>query len=114
MKITFDFGRYSTELRHKRKPAYVITKKRIDGHSAKLVSPWKPSSGVTGVCISVDHHAALCLWGRDLTTEQQQLALKVLETIRFGGPIPASVVPHPRRQSEATRRDRSVRLGVMC
>src|ERR1700756_633311 len=34
--LTFDFGRYSTELRKAKKPAYIITKESIGGLSAKI------------------------------------------------------------------------------
>src|SRR5437899_1876992 len=47
--LTFDFGRYSTELRKAKKPAYIVTKESIGGLSAKIVSPRTAGNGITGV-----------------------------------------------------------------
>ena len=60
--LTFDFGRYSTELRHAKKPAYIITKKFIDGRTARVVSPRISGNGITGVLVHLNGHDALCLW----------------------------------------------------
>jgi hypothetical protein len=94
--LTFDFGRYSTELRKAKKPAYAIHEKSIGGHSAKVVSPRTPGNGVTGIYFGkVRDHNSLCVWGKDLSAAQQKLALTIFETIRFGGPMPPSVIPRP-------------------
>jgi hypothetical protein len=93
--LTFDFGRYSTELRHAKKPAYMITKKAIDGRSAKVVTPRTPGNGITGVLVRLDGHDALCLWGKNLSVEQQAMALKMFDTLRFGGPMPQYLIPPP-------------------
>jgi hypothetical protein len=93
--LTFDFGRYSTELRHAKKPAYIITKKFIDGRTARVVSPRTSGNGITGVLVHLDGHDALCLWGKNLSVEQEALAFKIFETLRFGGPMPPSLIPPP-------------------
>jgi len=93
--LTFDFGRYSTELRHAKKPAYIITKKSIDGRSAEVVNPRTSGNGITGVLVRLDGHDALCLWGKNLSLEQQALALKIFDTLRFGGPMPQYLIPPP-------------------
>jgi hypothetical protein len=93
--LTFDSGRYSTELRHAKKPAYIITKKAIDGRSAKVVTPRTPGNGITGVLVRLAGHDALCLWGKNLSSEQQALALKIFDTLRFGGPVPQHLIPPP-------------------
>lgn len=93
--LTFDFGRYSTELRKAKKPAYVISKKRVDKRRAKVVRPQALGSGITGVYVRVSGHEALCLWGKGLTSPQQELVLKMFDTIRFGGPMPPSLIPLP-------------------
>jgi hypothetical protein len=93
--LTFDFGRYSTELRNVKKTAYIITKKRIDGRTAKVVSTRTPGNRMTGVYVRVGGRDALCLWGKDLTSAQEELGLKIFETIRFGGPMPPSLIPPP-------------------
>lgn len=63
--LTFDFGRYSAELRNAKKPAYSVAKKSIGGRTAKVVRPRTPGNGVTGMYVRLDRHDALCLWGKD-------------------------------------------------
>ena len=46
--LTFDFGRYSTELRKAKKPAYIIAKS-LWWISAKVVRPRTAGNGITGV-----------------------------------------------------------------
>jgi len=94
--LTFDFGGYSNPLKEEKKPTYVVIHKSIDGHAAKIVSPRVPSHGITGVYFrNAGNASALTLLGKDLTPSQQELALKVFETLRFGGPPPRYVVPPP-------------------
>ena len=94
--LTFDFGRYSTELRKAKKPAYIITKQSIGGRSAMVVSPRTAGNGITGVYFrKIQGHDELCLWGKDLTAAQQKWALEIFETIHFGGPMPPSIIPPP-------------------
>jgi hypothetical protein len=94
--LKFDFGGYSNPLKEEKKPAYVVVHKSIGGFRAKVVSPRTPGHGITGVYFrDVAHATALCLWGKDLTSTQQELALKIFETIRFGGPPPQYVLPPP-------------------
>jgi len=96
ISLTFDFGRYSTELRKAKKPEYIVTKESIGGLSAKVVRPRTTGNGLTGVYLrKIPGHEELCLWGRDLTAAQQELALKMFETIQFGGPMPPSTIPPP-------------------
>jgi hypothetical protein len=94
--LKFDFGRYSSSLKEAKKPAYVIAHQPIGGFPAKIVSPIAQGHGVTGVYFhSVGRSNALCLWGQELTSKQQELVLKIFETIRFGGTVPQSVIPPP-------------------
>jgi hypothetical protein len=87
ISLTFDFGRYSTELRKVKKPEYIVTKESIGGLSAKVVSPRTTGNGLTGVYFrKIPGHEELCLWGRDLTAAQQELALKMFETISIWRP----------------------------
>src|SRR6266403_1042193 len=82
--------------KEEKKPAYVVAHKSIGGFRAKVVSPRTPGHGITGVYFrNVGLSNALCLFGQDLTSTQQELALKIFETIRFGGPIPRYVLPPP-------------------
>jgi len=94
--LTFDFGGYSNPLKEERKPAYVVIHKSIGGRRAKIVSPRVPGHGITGVYFrNAGNASALTLFGKDLTPTQQELALKIFETLRFGGPPPRYVVPPP-------------------
>jgi len=93
--LTFDYGRYSTELRGLKKPAYTIAKEFVDGRNAKVVKSQTPSNGITGIYVRISPHDALCLWAKDLTSSQQELLLKIFETIRLGGPMPRSFIPMP-------------------
>jgi hypothetical protein len=94
--LTFDFGRYSSSLKEAKKSTHVIAHKSIGGHSAKMVSPKTPGHGITGVYFrNVGDSNALTLFGHDLTSTQQELVLKIFDTLRFGGPVPRYVLPPP-------------------
>lgn len=95
--LTFDFGGYSSGyLKKTKKPAYVIAHVSIGGFPAKIVSPRTPGHGLTAVYFyNVGHSNGLCLWGKDLTSPQQELVLKIFQTLRFGGPVPRYVLPPP-------------------
>jgi hypothetical protein len=96
LTLGFDFGGYSNPLKEEKKPAYAVVHKSIGGFRAKVVSPRTPGHGITGVYFrNVGLSNALCLFGQDLTSTQQELALKIFETIRFGGSIPRYVLPPP-------------------
>jgi hypothetical protein len=96
LTLRFDFGGYSNHLKEEKKPAYVVVHKSIGGFRAKVVSPRTPGRGIIGVYFrNVGLSNALCLFGQDLTSTQQELALKIFETIRFGGPLPRYVIPPP-------------------
>jgi hypothetical protein len=101
LALRFDFGRYSSSLKEAKKPAYVINKESIGGFRAKVVSPRAPGHGITGVYFrDVGRSNALCLFGQDLTSTQQELTLKLFETIRFGGSVPGFVIPPPAPRAE--------------
>jgi hypothetical protein len=94
--LRFDFGEYSNPLKEEKKPAYVVIHAPIGGYRAKIVSPRTPGHGTTGVYFrNVGDSNALTLFGHDLTSTQQELVLKIFETLRFGGPVPRSVLPPP-------------------
>lgn len=99
--LTFDFGGYSSGyLKKAKKPEYVIAHESIGGHSAKIASPKTPGHGITGVYFrDAGHSSELCVFGHDLRSTQQELALKIFETIRFGGPVPRYVNPPPPAKS---------------
>jgi hypothetical protein len=99
--LRFDFGEYSNPLKEEKKPAYVVVHKSIGGLRAKIVSPKTPGHGVTGIFFpSTFGSNKLCLFGQDLTSTQQELALKIFETIRFGGPVPRYFLPPPPPKNE--------------
>lgn len=94
--LKFDYGLYSDPLDRGRKPVYVVIHKFIGRRRARIVSPRKAGHGITGVYIrDVGNSAGLTLWGQNLTSAQQDLALKIFETLRFGGPPPKYVLPPP-------------------
>src|SRR5467141_1829077 len=95
--LRFDFGQDSSGyLKRAKKPAYVIAHESIGGFPAKIASPRTPDHGLTAVYFPhVGHSNGLCLWGKDLTSPQQELVLKIFETIRFGGPMPRYLIPPP-------------------
>jgi hypothetical protein len=94
LTLKFDFGAYSNDLKDTKKPAYIVVHKSIDGFRAKVVSPRTPGHGITAIYFSnVDHKNRLCLWGNDLSATQQELALRIFETIQFGGRGPTYVMP---------------------
>jgi hypothetical protein len=96
--LTFDFGRYSSGyLGDTKKPEYVIIHKPIGGFPAKIASPRTAGHGITGVYFrKVGRSDGLCLYGENLASTQQELALKVFETIRFRRPedVHINVVPY--------------------
>jgi len=96
--LTFDFGRYSSSLKEAKKPAYVIAHDSIGGFPAKIVSPSTPGQGVTGIYFrNVGGSNALCLFGKDLTSTQQELVLKIFNTVRFrrAEDLHLTVIPPP-------------------
>jgi hypothetical protein len=94
--LRFDFGGYSNPLKEEKEPAYVVVHMSIGGFRAKIVSPKTSGHGVTGVYFrNVGQSNRLCLWAKDLTSTQRELALKIFETVRFGGAVPGYVVPPP-------------------
>jgi len=96
VRLRFDYGRYSNGyLKNAKKPVHIVSKRSIGGRSAKVANPRTPGTGLTGVYVKLDGHNALWLWGEDLTSAQQELVLKMFDTLRFGGPIPPYVVPPP-------------------
>lgn len=98
--LTFDFGRYSNTLKKEKKPAYIVTHKSIGGRRAKIVNPRTPGHGIMGVYFrDVGDTAALTLFGHDLTSTQQELVLKIFDTLRFGGPVPRYILPPPPKEN---------------
>jgi hypothetical protein len=95
VRLRFDYGRYSNGYLKNAKREHIVSKRSIDGHSAKVANPRTPGSGLTGVYVKLEGHNALWLWGEGLTRAQQELVLKMFDTLRFGGPMPSYVVPPP-------------------
>ena len=94
--LTFHFGRYSNSLKKEKKPTYAVVHKAVGGLPAKIVSPKMPGHGVTGIYFPRTFGSnKLSLFGEDLTSTQQELVLKIFETIRFGKAVPPAYVPPP-------------------
>ena len=100
--LTFDFGRYSSGyFKNDKPPTHSMAKKHIAGHTAKVVSPRTPGHGTTSAYFPrVAGKDSLCIWGKDLTATQQELVLRMFDTIRFGGPVPPFVTPPPPPNKE--------------
>jgi hypothetical protein len=95
--LRFDLGRYSNPLKEEKKPEYVVVQKSIAGLPARIVSPKTPGHGITGIYFPKTIGSnKLCLFGQDLTSMQQELALKIFETIQFGSAVPP-VLPPPAK-----------------
>jgi hypothetical protein len=84
VELHFDFGQYSNPLDEAQEPSYVVAHENIGGFEAKMVSSRMPGHGVTGIYFrNVTGSNSLCLYGKDLTEEQQELALRIFRTVRF-------------------------------
>src|SRR5262249_23547205 len=78
----FDYGRYSGSL--PTTSDYVVSDTSIDGRRSRIVHPAKSGKGITGAFVShVTPNDSLVIWAKDLSEEQQVLALKILTTLRF-------------------------------
>ena len=97
LTLTFDFGDYSEGyLKKAKEPSYVVAHKSIGGFSAVIASPRTPGKGITGIYFrSAGYSSGLCVFAKDLSFQQQVLALKIFETIRIGGPMPRYILPQP-------------------
>jgi hypothetical protein len=96
--LTFDLGQAAScyLLKETKQPTYIVAHELIAGYAAKLVRPRTPGHGITSVYFcKLAGRDALCLWGKDLTVTQQELVLKIFETIQFGGAMPPYVNPPP-------------------
>lgn len=86
-----EFGEYSDDLQHENPPAYTVIHRSIGGFRARVVSPQTTVHGITGVFFpdvpgkSPLEKDRLCISGRDLTSTQQELVLRIFDTIRFAG-----------------------------
>jgi hypothetical protein len=109
VKLRFDFGGYSNSLKEEKKPAYVVTDKSIGGHRARIVSPRTPGHGITGVYFrNVGDSNALTVFRHDLTSTQQELVLKIFETLQFGGSVPSICCSAAGKERAITRQLSSV------
>ena len=84
IRLESDYGPYSNPLDEQHEPEYSVVQDRIDGLQARIVSPHSPGRGLTGVYFpAVPQGDRFNLYGRDLSSSQQELALKIFRTIRF-------------------------------
>ena len=112
--LRFDFGAHSNPLKEEKKPAYVVLHKSIAGRKARIVSSRTPGQGITGVYFrNVGDSNALTLFAHDLTPTQQELVLKVFETLRFGGRVTRYALPPPP-PLEKTASDAGVSHPLCC
>jgi hypothetical protein len=85
IRLEFDYGQYSNSLPPDAKePTYAVTQEPVGGHPAKIVSPRTPGHGLTAIYFpDVGDTNGLFFYGHDLTAQQQELTLRIFQTIRF-------------------------------
>lgn len=84
VKLEFDFGAYSNPLAESDDPQYLVTYELIDGRNAKIVVPRTRGRGTTGVYFEhATYRDKFNVYGQNLASVQQELALKAFRTIRF-------------------------------
>jgi hypothetical protein len=94
--LRFDFGSHSNPFQDVKEPAYLVLYKHIGGRRARVVSPKTPGHGITGVYFSKTFDSnKLSMFAKDLNSGQQELVLKIFDTIRFGRTVPPIVPPPP-------------------
>ena len=88
--LDFDYGLYSNGFEDCREPQYVVTSEAVGGHAAKVVYPRSDGHGFTGIYFEDTSSNSnplrrdkLNLHGQDLTAKQQDLVLKIFQTVRF-------------------------------
>jgi hypothetical protein len=99
--LEFDYGDYSNDLSEEKEPKYEVVHKLIDGLPARIIRSKTSGSGLTGVYVGMSRRrGALNLCGQNLTSAQQELALKIFETIRFAPskPFPTFLPPPEKPQ----------------
>lgn len=84
--LGFDYGWYSNSLPGDGDANHVVTDETIDSHRAKLVVPVVGGSGTTGVYfedLGGNKMDRLQISGENLTTSQQDVALRIFRTLQF-------------------------------
>jgi hypothetical protein len=100
--LRFDFGSHSNPLKDEKEPTYVVVRKDIAGHRARVVSPRKPGHGITGVYFPRTFGSnRLTMFAKDLNSKQQELVLKLFETTQFGRTMPPVIPPPPPPDAHA-------------
>lgn len=86
-KLEFDYGRYSDSLAKDNDPDHFVTYETIDGHKAKIVVPKVTGKGTVGVYFDdladEGQKTKLQLSGQNLNASQQEVALKMFQTLKF-------------------------------
>lgn len=95
VRLEFDYGHYSNPLSDEKEPTYVVCEERVDGRSARIVSPRVPGHGVTGIYFrdvgdsnGLNISNRLNIAGLNLSDSEQKTALTVFRTIRFKPTLP--------------------------
>lgn len=89
MRLSFDFGWYSSPLAEEDDARHRISYETIDGQRAKIVIPKIIGEGLTGVYfegLGNNGMNRLQISGENLRAEQQELALRIFRTIVFTDP----------------------------
>ena len=83
-RLFFDFGWYSSPGENDNDPNHIVTYETIGGYRAKIVIPKVTGNGTTGVYFGdLGGQNRFSLSGSNLTTSQQETALKIFRTIKF-------------------------------
>ncbi len=84
IKLSFDFGWYSSRLAEDGDPNYVVTYETIGGYRAKIVEPKVVGSGITGIYFGdLGNQNRFNLYGNDISSSQKETVLKIFRTIKF-------------------------------
>ncbi len=83
VRITFDFGMYSSLGAFEGDPAFSFTTETIDGYEATFATPRAARPGLTGVLVEIDDDTELSMHAFDLTPEQQELVFAIFRSLEI-------------------------------
>lgn len=81
VRITFDYGWYSSLGAFEGDPTFSFSTATIDGYEATFATPKAARSGLTGVLVEVDDMTSLSMHAFDLTPEQQELVFAIFRSL---------------------------------
>ncbi len=81
IRITFDYGWYSSLGAFEGDPAFSFSRGTIDGYEAAFATPKAARPGLTGVLVEIDDMTSLSMHAFDLTAEQQELVFAIFQSL---------------------------------